>query len=63
MSRVLIGGGILAALVGLGFVCPAVAELRLQGAIPGVGAMLLVFGALLTTFGICSVTYGIKLRR
>ena len=62
MSRLLIGG-ILAVLVGLGFVCPAIAQLRMEGVIPSVGALLLVFGAFLTFFGICSVAYGIKQRR
>jgi len=43
-----------------GFVFPAIAEWQNQGALPGVGATLLVFGALLALTGVSTVGYAVR---
>jgi hypothetical protein len=55
-------GGILAVLVGLGFICPALAQLRSQGALPSMGVALLLLGVLLLLGGGGTVVAGIRQR-
>jgi len=52
--------GILLVLVGLGFVFPAVAQLRDTGVLPAVGVALLLLGLVLTLSGGGAVFYGAK---
>jgi hypothetical protein len=63
MSRLLIAGGAGSALVGLGFVCPALAQLRDQGALQALGLTLLLFGAALMLAGAGAVGYGVRAAR
>ena len=64
MKRTLIIiSGILGALVGLGFVMPAVALLRTTGGLPGFEVALLLLGAALTLTGGGVVVYGAKNRQ
>ena len=44
-------GGVLALLVGLGFIFPAFSELRQTGALPALGVVLLFWGVILTLVG------------
>ena len=44
-------GGTVLVLVGLGFICPALAQLRAQGALPSVSVALLLLGVLLSLGG------------
>jgi hypothetical protein len=60
MSRLLIAGGVVGALVGLGFVLPALAQLRDGGALPGFGKALGLFGAALMLAGAGVVGYGVR---
>lgn len=60
MARWLIGGGVAAVLVGLGFICPAVAEWRVQGVLAVVNLLLLAFGIVLTLGGAGSVIQGVR---
>ncbi len=52
--------GVVALAVGLGFVCPQLAQLRLQPVVPLTGILLLVGGLLLTWGGVWSVARGIR---
>jgi 4-hydroxybenzoate polyprenyltransferase len=53
-----IGVGVLAVLIGLGFVMPAVAQWRTQGSLPNLSVALLALGLILTVGGISSAFYG-----
>jgi hypothetical protein len=53
-------GGVIAVLVGLGFVMPAVAQLRDTGALPTLGVGLLLLGLTLTLSGGGAVVYGAR---
>ncbi len=52
--------GVVGVLVGLGFVMPAVALWRTQGALPGSSIALLLLGLSLTAAGLYSGTTGIR---
>jgi hypothetical protein len=54
--------GILGIFVGLGFVMPAVAQLRTTGSLPGLGVALLLLGAILTLTGAGAALHGLKRR-
>ena len=56
-------GGVAAVLVGLGFIMPAVALLRTQGALPGVDVALLMLGAVLSLGGGWGVLAGARQRK
>ena len=56
-------GGTLGVLIGLGFVFPAVAQLRMEGALPTISVCLLLLGLSLVTAGGWSVLAGLKLRK
>ena len=58
MQRLLIVGGVVAVLVGLGFVCPQVAELRDSGALFAGQILLLGLGVALTGAGAAGVIVG-----
>ncbi len=51
--------GVVGVLVGLGFIMPAVALWRTQGALPGSSIALLLLGLSLTAAGLYSGTTGI----
>jgi hypothetical protein len=53
-------GGVVAVLVGLGFILPAVAQLRAQGALPAVGVALLLLGVCLSLGGGWGVLVGVR---
>jgi hypothetical protein len=53
-------GGVVAVLVGLGFIMPAVAQLRTQGALPAVGVALLLLGVFLSLGGGWGVLTGVR---
>lgn len=53
-------GGVVAVLVGLGFIMPAVAQLRTQGALPAVSVALLLLGVLLSLGGGWGVLAGVR---
>lgn len=53
-------GGVVAVLVGLGFIMPAVAQLRTQGALPAVSVALLLLGVLLSLGGGWGVVAGAR---
>lgn len=53
-------GGVVSVLVGLGFIMPAVAQLRTQGALPTVGACLLLLGVFLSLGGGWGVLVGVR---
>ncbi|MBI3877223.1 MAG: hypothetical protein HY300_14915 [Verrucomicrobia bacterium] len=57
----IIGGGA-AVLVGLGFIMPALAQLRSQGELAGVGVALLLLGVLLSLGGVAAVVFGVRQR-
>jgi hypothetical protein len=57
---VLLVVGVLAVLLGLGFVMPAVAQMRDTGALPTVGVGLLLLGLTLTFSGGGAVAYGAR---
>jgi hypothetical protein len=52
--------GCVAILVGLGFVFPALAQLRDQGHLIGLEIGLLILGVLLTLGGLASLGWGIR---
>jgi hypothetical protein len=53
-------GGAVAVLVGLGFIMPAVAQLRAQGALPTVGVALLLLGVFLSLGGGAAIVAGVR---
>lgn len=53
-------GGVVAVLVGLGFIMPAMAQLRSQGALPAVGVALLLLGVFLSLGGGWGVLTGVR---
>ncbi len=53
-------GGAVSVFVGTGFICPALAQLKSQGALPGVGVALLLLGVLLSLGGVGTVVAGIR---
>lgn len=55
--------GVVAVLVGLGFIMPAVAQLRAQGALPAVGVVLLLLGVFLSLAGGWGVLAGVRQTR
>ena len=52
--------GIIAVLVGLGFIMPAIAQWRTLGSLPGVSVALLMLGVLLTVGGGSAAVCGIR---
>ena len=56
----LLGGGALLFLVGMGFVCPAVAQLRDLGSLPTVGVLLLQLGLLMSGAGVTGLACGLR---
>ena len=63
MKRILIIiSGILGVLIGLGFVFPAVAQIRTSGSLPGLGVALLLLGIGLTVGGGSTAFYGCRRR-
>ena len=52
--------GIIAVLVGLGFIMPAVAQYRTQGSMPGASVGLLLLGILLTLGGLGAAVCGLR---
>jgi len=58
----LITAGIVGALIGLGFVFPAVAQMQTSGALPNVSVGLLLFGLVLTAGGGGAACYGFRRR-
>lgn len=56
-------GGVVTVLVGLGFIMPAVAQLRSEGALPGVSVALLLLGVFLSLGGGWGVLTGARQTR
>jgi hypothetical protein len=56
-------GGVVAVLVGLGFIMPAVVQLRTQGALPVVSVALLLLGVFLSLGGGWGVLTGVRQTR
>ena len=56
-------GGVVAVLVGLGFIMPAVAQLRTQGALPALSVCLLLLGVFLSLGGGWGVLAGARQRK
>lgn len=56
-------GGVVAVLVGLGFIMPAVAQLRTEGALPAMGVALLLLGVFLSLGGGWGVLAGARQTR
>lgn len=54
--------GLLGLLAALGFICPAVAQLRTQGALPTLGVITLFLGVLLAISGGIVIVYGVRKR-
>ena len=55
--------GILAVLIGLGFIMPTIAQWRSLGSLPGSSVMLLLLGVVLTVCGLGATVRGIRQRR
>ncbi len=60
MKKSLLFLGIIAVLVGMGFVMPAIALLRDTGALPGFEVALLLFGIFLTLGGVGATALGAR---
>ena len=60
MSRNLLIVGCVAILVGLGFVFPQLANLRMQGHLVAGEISMLFFGLLLSLGGLCSAAIGVR---
>jgi hypothetical protein len=54
--------GIIAALVGMGFVMPAIAQWKQEGAMTGLSVMLCLLGSIMTLAGIGAAVRGITRR-
>jgi hypothetical protein len=52
--------GVIAVLVGLGFIMPAIAQWRTLGSLPGLSVALLMLGVLLTVGGGSAAVCGIR---
>ena len=64
MKRILtITLGVLGIFVGAGLICPALAQLRTHGSLPGVGVALLLLGVLLVVGGSATAFRGVRRRR
>ena len=59
---ILIVAGIAGVLVGLGFVFPAVAQMKTSGSLPILSVALLLLGLLLTFGGGSAAFYGVRQR-
>lgn len=57
MKALRIGGGIVVTAIGLGFVFPAVAQLRDLGALPVPGVGLLFLGVFLSLAGVGAIVF------
>ena len=55
--------GVMAVLVGLGFIMPALALLRTQGALPAMSVALLLLGVFLSLGGVGAVVAGARQAR
>ena len=55
--------GILAVLIGLGFIMPALAQWRTLGSLPGASVALLLLGVVLTASGLGATVWGIRKQR
>jgi hypothetical protein len=53
-------GGVFVVLIGLGFIMPAIAQMRETGALPTLGVVLLLLGVALTVAGGWTMCYGAK---
>jgi hypothetical protein len=62
MNKSKMVAGIFGVLIGMGFICPAIAELRLQGVLPAQGVALLLLGVLLLTAGGGAAIRAVRLR-
>ena len=60
MSRSYLIFGVLAVLIGLAFVFPQLANLRMHGNLIGADIVLLCAGLLVTLGGVATVVYGIR---
>ena len=54
--------GIVGVLIGLGFIFPALAQLRTSGSLPTPGVALLLLGIVLTLGGVSTAFHGIRKR-
>jgi hypothetical protein len=61
-KKLMIGGGVLGVFVGMGFVMPAFALLRDEGALPSFEIGCLLLGILLTLAGAAATVIGVKRR-
>jgi hypothetical protein len=52
--------GVLGIYVGVGFMLPAVAQLKIQGTLPGLSVALMALGLVLTLGGLALAGFGIK---
>lgn len=62
MNTKWIAAGVVGVLVALGFVCPQVAQIRMNGVLPPAGIVLLFLGVLGTFAGGWCVVHGMKQR-
>ncbi|HEY6168187.1 MAG TPA: hypothetical protein VI454_09120 [Verrucomicrobiae bacterium] len=63
MKRILtITFGVVGIFVGVGFICPAIAQLRSNGSLPGAGVALLLLGILLAVGGGTAAFRGFRQR-
>jgi len=63
MKRIFtISAGIIGVLVWLGFVFPALAQMRTTGSLPNLGVALLLLGIVLTLGGASAALYGLSKR-
>jgi hypothetical protein len=60
MWRVFMIVGVLAAMIGMGFVCPALAQMAQQGDTGALSISLLIFGSAVTLSGVGSFVLGIQ---
>jgi len=62
MNKSKLFGGIVAVLIGAGLIMPAVAQLRMQGALPAQSVALLLLGVFLLTGGGGAVARAVRVR-